>query len=57
MVNPDESFSLDLTSGLENIFIFLAAKSKNKNSLCKANITLPAYVDFRECMGPHINCD
>jgi hypothetical protein len=28
---------------LENIFFFLAAKSKNKNFLCKSNIKL---VDF-----------
>ena len=28
--------------GLENIFVFLAAKSKNKNFLCKSIIRLPA---------------
>jgi hypothetical protein len=36
--------------GLENIFLFLAAKSKNKNFLFKSNIELPAYVHFRERM-------
>ena len=39
-------------AGLETIFPFLAAKSKNKNF--KSNIKLPAYVDFREHMAPHI---
>ena len=29
-------------AGLENIFVFLAAKSKNKNFLCKSIIKLPA---------------
>jgi hypothetical protein len=29
-------------SGLENIFAFLAAKSKNKNFLCKSIIRLAA---------------
>ena len=32
--------------GLENIFLFLAAKSKNKNFLFQSIIRLPAYVDF-----------
>jgi hypothetical protein len=41
-------------SCLENVFLFLAAKSKNKNFLCKWNIKLSAYVDFRERMAPHI---
>jgi hypothetical protein len=29
------------TAGPENIFLFLAAKSKNKNFPCKSNIKLP----------------
>jgi hypothetical protein len=29
---------------LENIFLFLTAKSKNKKFLSKSNIKLPAYV-------------
>jgi hypothetical protein len=29
-------------TGLENIFVFLAAKFKNKNFLCKSIIRLPA---------------
>jgi hypothetical protein len=36
-----------VVSGLENIFLFLTAKSKN-NGLCESNIELPAHVDFRE---------
>ena len=41
-------------SCLENLFLFLEAKSKNKNFLCKSNIKLPAYADFLESMVPHI---
>jgi hypothetical protein len=37
-----------LVSGLENIFLLLAEKSKKTNFLSKSNIKLPAYVDFRE---------
>ena len=43
-----------ISAGLENIFLFLAAKSKTKNFLSKSNIKLPAYVDLRERMVPHI---
>jgi hypothetical protein len=32
------------SAGLENIFLFLAAKFKNTNFLCKSNIKLPAYL-------------
>ena len=42
--------SIRLT-GLENIFPFLVAKSKNINFLCESNIKL---VDFRERIVPHI---
>jgi hypothetical protein len=39
------------TSGLENIFLFLAAKSKNKNFLCESIIKLPAsYISEKGCM-------
>jgi hypothetical protein len=40
-----------ISAGLENIFLFLAVKSKNKNFLCKSNIKLPAHVDFKERMS------
>ena len=43
-----------ISAGLENIFLFLAVKFKNKNFLCKSDIKLPAYVDFRERMVSHI---
>jgi hypothetical protein len=43
-----------ISAGLENIFLFLAAKSKTKNFLSKSNIKLPAHVDLRERMVPHI---
>jgi hypothetical protein len=33
-----------ISAGLENIFLFLAAKSKTKNFLSKSNIKLPAHV-------------
>jgi L-rhamnose mutarotase len=42
--------------GLENIFLFLAAKSKNKKSCVK----LPAYIDFGERMdygATQTHCD
>jgi hypothetical protein len=42
-----------MASGVENVFLFLAAKSKNKHFLYKSNINLPTYVDFRECTVPH----
>ena len=37
----------------KKIFLFLAAKSENKNFLCKSNIKLPAYVDFSERLAGH----
>jgi hypothetical protein len=42
------NLNLFLLPGLENIFLFLAAKNKNKQFLGKSNIKLPACVDFRD---------
>ena len=54
-VDLQHGFTLcKLNAGLENIFLFQAAKSKIKIPVYMSNIKLPAYVDFGKHMVPYI---